>query len=404
MIKNWRRNYYIIWAGQGVSILTSSILQMSMVWYLVNKTDSALVLTLATLIGYIPQVILGPFSGIVVDRVNRKMVMIFADIFIMLVSLLLIFCNGANGIPVWIIYIVMSLRSIGTAFQSPALSAITPMIVPKDDLVKFAGFTQSIESGSALLSPGLAAILFHYFDLSHLVFFDIAGTFIGVSTVAFIFIPGVNEKIEHVKTHIITEAKEGFYAIKRVRGLGSLIIIAALYAFIYFPIGTLYPFISMSYFKGGTKGSSIVETLFAVGMMVGAIILGIIGNRLKRDRAISYSMGLYGVGLVITGILPGNNHGLRIFFILAFVMGVSIPFYRGVKTAIIQVKAEKEYMGRVLSLSTSLTSLAMPVGLLLAGGIAQGVGINRWFFFSGIGSILLMVVSMSMPSFRENGK
>jgi len=402
MNNNWKKNFLIIWAGQGISIFTSAVLQMAIVWYLTDKTQSALVLTMATLIGYIPRVILGPLAGVFIDKYSRKYIMIISDCFIMLISLLLIVMGRNGEVPVGVILFVLFARSVGAAFHNPSLEAATPMLVPKEELTRYAGASQGVESISILLSPGVAALLFSALDLSQMVLFDVGGAVIAVGTLLCVTIPAAVEKQKMQKRHIMAEVKDGITAIKRVPGLGSLVFISALYAIIYFPIGTLFPLISMNYFQGSFRMSGIVETVFAVGMLLGSMILSFYGSRIAKDKAISFAIGLYGAGLLVTGLLPAD--GINIFIILCFFMGISIPFYRGVKLAIIQAKVEKEYMGRVLSLTTSLQNLAMPAGLLLAGAFAEVVGVNRWFLLSGILSLVLMLVSRMLPSFRKCGE
>lgn len=399
---NWKFKYFAIWTGQGISVFTSSVLQMAIVWYLTNTTKSAFILSLATLIGYLPRVILGPFIGVIIDRYSRRKIMILSDCFIMLCSLLLTISGKEGKIPILVILFVLFTRSVGAAFHNPSLQAITPTLVPKEELTRYAGISQSVESVSMLLSPGVAAFLFSFIDLPHLVFFDVAGALIAVLILSCVTIPSVIQKDEIKKSGVLLDAREGVLAIRRISGLSSLVLVSALYAIIYFPIGTLFPLISMEYFQGSFRMSGVVETVFSVGMLLGAVILGVFGNRIHKARAISFSIGLYGSGLLITGLLPRS--GILYFVILSFFMGISLPFYRGVKLAVIQLKVKEDVIGRVLSLVTSMESLAMPIGLLLAGILVGVIGVNRWFFLSGILSLILMAVSIAMPSFRRCGE
>lgn len=400
--KNWQRDFFIVWAGQGISIFTSAVLQMAMVWYLTEQTRSALVLTMATLIGYIPQVVLGPFVGVLIDKYNRKYVMIISDVGIMLISLLLVIFGRGGNVPVGLILFIMFARSVGASFHNPSLQAVTPMLVPKASLVRYAGVSQSIESVSMLLSPGVAALLFSFFPLNQLVLLDVAGAVIAVLTLWKAVIPNLPDQECVGSQNMFKEARDGITAIKRVPGLSSLIFVSALYAIIYFPIGTLFPLISMDYFNGSFRMSGVVETVFSVGMLVGSVILGVLANKISKSKAITFAIALYGGGLLVSGLLPPT--GIYVFIVLSFVMGISIPFYRGVKLAIIQSRVEKQYLGRVLSLTTSLQSLAMPVGLIMAGIFVEIIGVNRWFLWSGVLSLILAGVSYLLPSFRKCGE
>jgi len=403
MIENWKQKYYIILTGTGISALTSAILQMAMVWYLTEFTRSAMVLSLATMVGIIPRIIFGPFIGVYLDRLNRKKIVIYTDIAIMLLSLLLL-TGGAQGqVPIPIILFVMFTRSIGNSIYQPAFQAITPSIVPSDQLGRYAGITQGVESFSLLLSPGLAAFLFGFFNVSQLVWLDVIGVIIGVLSIAFVAIPNNNINSGSVsKANIWQETKEGLQVIKDVPGLLSVMVISALYAIIYAPIGTLFPHIVINYFNAHFTWSGIVEMVFSVGMLLGSFILATFAYKYRKDRAISFSIGLYGLGLVITGLLaPGQ---VLYFAIVSFFMGISLPFYRGVRAALIQEKVEDRYLGRTFSLVNSLQSLAMPVGLLFSGLFVDRIGVNIFFLICGIACLIITFVSQSMPSFREFGK
>ncbi|MDD3413906.1 MAG: MFS transporter [Lachnospiraceae bacterium] len=395
----WKRKFVIIWTGQAISIFTSSIIHMAIIWYLTDKTKSATILSLATLAGFLPQAVLGPFIGVLIDRYDRKKIMILADLSIAFVTLLLAIVSWFATLPIWLIMMVLFLRSIGTAFHEPSLQAVTPIIVPKEYLTNCAGYTQAMESVSFLLSPAVAAILYSKLNISLILLTDIVGAAIAVLTILIIKIPQISRTDHEVAPNLLREAKEGFRALRQEKGMMSLMMIGSLYAMIYFPIGTLYPLICMSYFGGTFKDSSIVEIVFSAGTLLGAIVLGKWGKRMNKIYAIIFSIAGMGVGLIITGILQPDQ--FRVFIILAGFMGITIPFYYGVLTAIYQLKINEEYLGRVLSLSTSLSMIAMPLGLILSGSFADVIGVEKWFFLSGLLTVTIAGVCFLLPSLRN---
>lgn len=392
-----------IWTGQAISMLTSSVLQMAIVWYLTERTGSSAVLSFATLIGFLPQAVLGIFIGVYIDRYNRKTIMICADLFIAAASLLLVVVGLFGEIPIWLIMLVLFIRSIGAAFHYPALQAVTPSIVPKEHLTKYAGYSQSFESISMVASPAIAAVLFAVWDLNHIIFMDVVGAILAVGLLCLVKIPHRAQEEDagqsQGKAEVIKEVKEGFAILKKEKGMASLLVISSLYAIIYFPIGTLYPLITMSYFGGTFAESSAVEVLFSVGMLAGSLLLGLVGDRINKRRAIIGSIGIYGLGVAITGLLPEN--GLLIFFALSLVMGISVPFYTGVEVSIIQSRIKDEYLGRILALSGSITTITMPIGLILSGLFSDMMGIENWFLLLGIVTIVLAVAAKLLPSFKE---
>ena len=397
--ETWRRKFAVIWLGQSVSLLTSSILQMAIVWYLTEKTGSAAVLSFATLIGYLPAALIGMFSGTLIDRHSRKHIMVVADLSIALFGLVLAISGLQGEITVWLIMLVLLLRSIGTAFHYPALQALTPAIVPKEHLMKYAGYSQSFESLSMVLSPALAALLFSIWDLTAIIFLDVAGALFAVGMLCLVKLPKVEKIPTQKQPHFLQETANGFRELRRVSGMLPLMVIGALYAVIYFPIGTLYPFITMEYFGGGVAESGIVEVVFAVGSLLGSLLLGLLGGKIKKVPMIAASIALYGMGVLVTGLLPPS--GFKLFIVLSLVMGVSVPLYVGIQTAIFQLKFREEYLGRIFSLTSSVSTIAMPLGLILSGAFTDRIGINTLFFIAGVLTIVLATVTVMLPSLKQ---
>lgn len=399
-LEKWKKEFLIIWVGQAISILTSAIIQMAIIWYLTDKTKSAAVLSFATFVGFLPQAILGSFAGVFIDRYNRKTIMIISDGAIALLTFSLVIVGFLGEIPIWFIMFILFGRSVGSAFHNPSLQAVAPLIVPKDKLTQYAGYSQGFESISYLISPAIAALIYSLWDLHIIVLLDVMGAIFAIFMLLFVKIPNTNEhKLLNGNKSYLSEFKEGISVLRTEKGMLTLVLISGLYAMIYFPIGTLYPLITMTHFKGTFVDSSIVEVVFSFGSLIGSFLLGLVGNKIRKTRAISKSIGIYGVGLIVIGLLPSS--GFKIFAFLYLIMGASVPFYRGVQTSIFQMKFEAEYLGRVLSLTSSLTMLAMPFGLVLSGSLAGVIGISNWFLASGIVTIVIAGVSILMPSLKN---
>lgn len=396
---NWKRNFSILLTGQAISVFTSSVVQMAIVWYLTDTTGSAAVLAFATLVGFLPEAVLGPFTGVIIDRYNRKTIMILSDIFMAAALMVLVIVGFFGELPIWLIMVVLFARAIGSAFYNPCLQAITPLIVPKEDLTRCAGYSQTFQSVSTLFSPAVAAILYSLWSINIIFFLDIVGAIFAVFTVTLITIHPLKREHSAKVPHVITEAKEGFDVLRREPGMMALLLISMLYAMIYYPIGTLYPLISMDYFGGTVGHSSLVEISSSLGALIGALALGRWGNRINKIGAIKTSIFCMGLGLIGTGMLPTS--GIKTFFVMAFLMGITIPFYHGVLASIYQIKIREEYLGRTFSLTSSLTKFTMPLGLIVTGTFAELIGVNTWFFISGVLTVVIALVSTLLPSLRE---
>lgn len=401
-ITKWEHTFFTIWAGQAASLITSSILQMSIIWYLTDTTGSAMVLSVATLVGFLPQAVFGPMIGVLVDRYNRKFVMIGADLIIAAAGVALAVISLYTELPVWLIMVVLFIRSIGTAFHAPALSAVTPLIVPEDQLTKCAGYSQSIQSVSYIISPAVAAFLYSIWGLNAIIAVDVAGAVIACITVASVAIPKPAANGTAVQGSFMQEMADGYLALKDNKGLFVLFWIGAVYTFIYMPVNALFPLMSMGYFGGTPTHASAVEIAFAAGMLAGGLLLGTWGGFKNRVVTIVASILVMGLSLIFSGLLPVN--GFVAFAVCSAFMGFSAPFYSGVQMALFQEKIKPEYLGRVFALLGSGMSFAMPLGLVLSGIFADQIGVSRWFLLSGILIVGIAAFCLLIPVIRQLDK
>lgn len=397
---HWKRTFYTIWIGQAISQLTSSILQFAMIWYLTDITRSGIMLSLSVMMAFLPQGILGFFTGVFIDRFNRKKIMIGADLFIAAVSLLLV-CTTVDGIiPPLIILLVLCCRAIGTAFHEPTLGAVTPQLVPASELTRCAGYTQSLASISMIISPALAAILYASWSMNAIVILDVAGAVIAVLTVMLARIP--RQEMQHgadTKIHLIREAVEGFQIIKAEKGVLGIVLVTSLYSMAMMPISALFPLMSMEYFGGTSTHASIVETVFSVGYLVGALILARWGGTKNRVYTIALSYLMMTVALLGTFLLPTTAFPLFIFF--AGIMGLSGPFYWGTYTPLLQTHFKDAYMGRVLSITNSIRFIIGPVALVISGLVADIWGDEKWFLIAGIIVLFCALLLLVCRQMRE---
>lgn len=396
---NWKLKFFTIWAGQAVSLITSAILQMAIIFYLTEKTGSALVLSMASLAGFLPYAILGPAIGVLVDRYDRKKIMIAADLIIAAAGAMLAVVALYMDLAVWMVMAVLFIRSVGTAFHSPALNAVTPLLAPEDQLTKCAGYSQSVQSISYIVSPALAALLYSVWELNAIIALDVLGAVIASITVAVVNIPKLSRQAQLEQPDFIREMKEGFVVLKQDKGLFALLVLGTLYTFVYMPINALFPLMSMEHFKGTAVHISISEIAFASGMLIGGLLLGRLGSLDKRVLMITGSFFLMGASLALSGLLPPG--GFSVFVICCVLMGLSAPFYSGVQTALFQERIKPQYLGRVFSLIGSIMSFAMPLGLILSGIFADKVGVNNWFLISGIVIIGIAVLSPLISEIRK---
>jgi DHA3 family macrolide efflux protein-like MFS transporter len=391
MNKSWKKIFYTISAGQVFSILGSSMVQFAIIWWLTLETKSATVLTMASLVGFLPQAILGPFIGTIVDKFKRKYIMIFADIGIALATLVLMVFFFMQKESLYLIYIVLAIRSLGSAFHMPALQASIPMIVPEDKLTVSASVTQFIQSASNIFGPALAAFMLGLYSIEYVMIVDIIGALVASLTVAFVEIPNPARSTEDTKSeNMFSEISYAFKELRQYKGLFILTIIMSINAVIFIPVGSLFPLMVTQHLRGGAFHASFVEVTFAVGLLLGSVLLGVIGEKYKKSNIISFSLLGLGIALAISGLVPTN--GFILFSIMSAMMGLTGPLFSGSYYVLLQNKIDPSVLGRVMGIVGSIMLFATPIGLLIAGPTSQKIGVASWFLISGILTIILAIV------------
>ena len=416
-MNTWKLRFAILWSGQAVSFLTSTVMQMALIWHLAITTQSAGILALASLAGFAPMSLIGTFAGALVDRWNRKLVMIGADAYLALVALGLGLATLAGDLPVWLVVTVIAVRSVGTAFHTPAISAVTPLMVPDEHLVKASGYTQTVQSVGFIAGTSLAAVLYPLWGVRGMVLLDVVGAVLAGVAVAVVRIPsalpaaalsdddaaalaGADAAAEATPSGgILAEIGAGFAALREHRGIWALLWAGMVFILAYSPINALFPLMSLDHFGGTTTHASAVEILFAVGMIVGGIVLGVWGGFKNRGLTLCLAILVMGVAITVSGLLPAS--GFLAFAAASAVMGLAVPFYNGPYMAVIQEQIDPGLLGRVFGAYGSLMSLAMALGLALTGPLAELTGTPLWFVLSGAVTIALAAVTYALPSVRH---
>ena len=399
MLKNINKTFLIVYTGQAISQLTSSILQMAIVWYLITETNSSNIVALSGIVGFLPQGVLGLFIGVFIDRFDRKKIMIISDLLIAAASLSLSVSGFFGEISIPLIMIVLFIRSVGTAFHVPSLQAITPLIVSKDELPKYSGYSQTLQSISLLLSPVLASFFFSIWSLQAIVMLDVLGAIIGVFTLCIVTIPKIKIDFENTKIDIALDMKEGIATLKKNR-LFNFMLLGAAFSIVYIPIFVLYPMMTLSYFGKNQWYAGAIEVVFAIGMLIGSLVLSATGGGKRKIVTIAFFCFIIGISLSISGIL-GKNMFLG-FALCSILLGFATPFYQGLQIVVFQQKIQEKYLGRVMSLSGSLMAIGTPIGIGLSGIISDKIGVENFFLYSGILIIFISILYLTVQTSEKS--
>lgn len=381
--KKWKSQFIVVALGQAISMLGSQGVQFALIWWLAEKTSSPLMLGISGIVAYLPMSLFSPIAGIAADRYNRKFISIFSDMTMGMIALIYAVLLFFLDLPVWTVFVMLCVRGIGSTFQQPAIQSIIPQLVPKDQLVKTNGWMLLLNSGSFLLGPVIGASLYAIFPMSVVLMSDVVGAILASVALAVVKIPKL-EKTENEKQRFVTEIKEGLQVFREDKKLFYIVIAEALCMFFYAPLSSFYPLMTSDYFDLSAMYGSAVELSFAIGMIVSSLLFSSV---LKVERKIRVSfIGLLGMGIasVICGVIPPVYIGWFFFAASCMCLGVAENVHTIPLTAYIQETVAPKKMGRAFSVLTLISSVPMPVGLLFSSPIAEKVGVNVWFFISGL--------------------
>ena len=427
---SWRLKLACVWGGELVSILTSSILQMGFIWHITLTTGSASMLSLASLMGFLPLALFGMFAGAIVDRLSVKHVLIGADLFIAAVSVAVALVSLVVGVlPVRVVIVALFFRTIGSAFHTPAVQTLTPLVAPPEHLTRLSGVMQGVQSGGYIAGTAIAAVIYPTLGLTAMIALDVAGALFatgailvarldlrrpaaptdgaaGASSAADDVAPAVADGAASARPGLLDSARalmgetaQGFRVLRQYRGLFALLWCGFAFTLVYSPISALFPIMTIGHFGGTTGDAALAEIVFAVGMIVGSVLLAATGGFRNRAFSVIVATAAYGVATLLSGLLgPG---GFVAFLAMSCVMGVSSPFYSGPQTALMQERIPPEFLGRVFGLYGSIMAWAMPVGLTFSSLFADAVGAPAWFVGAGVAMLALAAVTWLIPSVRH---
>jgi len=394
MNNNWKRAFAIIWSGQFFSILTSSLVNFAIIIWLSLQTGSAEILAWAAIAAMLPQTIIGPFTGALIDRWNRKLVMMLADTFIALCTLILAILFWLDIAQLWFIFVLLGMRSVGSAFHMPAMQASVPLLAPTEQMTRIAGIDQIISSVSQIAGPALGALLITIWDIEYVLLFDVAGALLAVTSLFFVHIP--NPLKDDGKKDILKEMKEGVMIILRNKGLSLVFLYSIVVVFFLVPVSVLFPLMTLEYFKGTQFEAGIVEAVWSVGALIGGAIMGIKVYKVNRVALLNWMYLIIGLTFLLSGVLSTN--GLFWFGFFTAIGGVAGSVFSSAFTGLIQTKIESGALGRVFSILMTLSMLPAMLGLIGVGSLADSIGLNVTFIISGAVVMLIGILSFFSPA------
>ncbi|MGG5314449.1 MFS transporter, DHA3 family, macrolide efflux protein [Enterococcus sp. AZ071] len=390
--RQWLLNIHLFLMSQFLTGITSMTVQYAIIWYLTEQTRSATMLSFATLLGMLPMIVLSPFVGPYVDRLNKKGLLIIPDLIAALFAIILSVTGIVTGtFPFWLIFISLFVRAVTQTFQTPTILAILPTLAPRKELTKVNGQLGMVQSANRIIAPGIGAFLFALMPLHLLLLLDVLGALLGLLLLIFVKIPKTSEHSGN--TLALEETKQGIKDLRSKNGLWIIVLIGALSSIFIMPAASMYPLMTMGYFDGTVSNAGLVQMIYSVGMLVGGSIIGVFGNWKDRMKPLLISYLVIGITFAAGGLLPSNQSGLVWFMILSAFTGIAAPFFDSLLMAMIQQSFPVNQIGRIMGVVMALLSLLASLGLIFTGPIADRIGVENVFVIAGLGIILCAIIN-----------
>ncbi len=394
------RDFLTIWGGQAISLLGSGLVQFALVWWLTESTGSAIVLGLASMLALLPQVFLGPFAGALIDRWDRRKVMIVADSVIALSTVALAVLFRLGWVRIWHVYALMFIRATGGAFHWPAMQASTPLMVPREHLSRIAGLNQTLYGVNSILTPPLGALLLEVMSVEAVLAIDVVTALLAIAPLLYVSIPQPTRQVAAQAgdgpSAVMADLREGLRFVWTWRGLAIVLAMASLLNLLVNPGFALLPILVTDHFGGGAIQLAWLNSAWGVGMLFGGVILGIWGGLRSRVATAMLALTLQGLGLLVVGLTPAS------LFVLAlgalFFSGIMNPIVNGSFTAALQAVVPPDMQARVFTLVMSGAAAMSPLGMVIAGPVADAFGVTLWFVIGGIATTLMAVSMFFVPA------
>ena len=396
-MKGWQLPFFSIWTGQAFSLVGSRLVQFALVWWLTETTGSATVLAMATLVAILPGVILGPFAGTLVDRWNRRVVMIAADGFVALVTAWLAYLFWMGSATTWHVYAAMLARALGGAFHWPSMQASTSLMVPKKHLSRVAGLNQTMQGALSIVAPPLGALLLSLLPLQGIMAIDLATAALAIGPLLFVFIPQPEKAAGAAqKSSVWSDFRSGLRYVSGWPGLMIIIVMAMVINFVVNPAFSLMPLLVTDHFGGDAPQLGWLQSAWGVGMLLGGLLLSVWGGFRRRIYTSMMGLVLGGMSIMVLGLVPGNLFWLALVALL--VAGFMNPLINGPLFAILQASVEPAMQGRVFTLVQSLAAAMMPLSLIVAGPVSDAIGVQTWYLFGGAVFALVGILTFFVPA------
>jgi DHA3 family macrolide efflux protein-like MFS transporter len=368
--------FTLVWFGQVVSLLGSAMTWFALTLWAWQKTGQATALSTISFFTFLPAVLFTPIAGALVDRWNRKVVMMLADGAAALGTLAVLILYLSGDLQIWHLYLIGVLAGFFTAFQYPAYQAAVTTMLPERHYARAQGMLGLATALSGILAPVLAAALLGVIDMAGIMLIDLA-TF-GGALAALLIVPipqpAVSAAGQTGRGSLGREILFGFHYIRRHAGLRALTVLFVFANFFLAIAATLMAPLVLSGSGQSRAALAAVQSLGAVGGVVGGGLLSLWGGFRRRVHNVLWG----GIGACLLGVLTlGLGRVVLVWAVGSFFFSFFEPFVEGGNMALWQARVEADVQGRVFSARHLLVQIPYLLGVLVSGPLAE-YGLGVW--------------------------
>ena len=377
---NWKRNIALFLTSQTISLFGTSLVQYAITWYITLNTQSGIMITISIICGFLPTFFLSPFAGVWADRYNRKMLIILSDSIIAVSTLVLaiLFFMGYNAL--WLLFLTSGIRALGSAVQTPSISAILPQIVPQDKLMKTNATLGSVQSFIMLISPMVSGALLSIASIQVIFLIDVVTAAAAVLVFLMLNITVHEKALKKQKSSYFSDMKLGAEYIKNHAYIKRFFIFCAIFFFLVTQAAFLTPLQVARSFGNDVWRLTAIEIVFSAGMIVGGLIMTSWGGFKNRIYTMTLSALIIGAFTAGLGIMPI----FWLYLVFMGIIGVAIPIFNTPSNVLIQEKVEENFLGRVFGVLVMISSSVMPLGMLVFGPLSDVIKIEWLLIPTGI--------------------
>jgi len=363
--------FTVVWLGQIVSVLASSMSQFALTIFMYEKTQSATALGLMQVFYFVPFLLISPIAGVMVDRHNRKLMMMVSDLASGLATIGILLVLYFDVWQFWQMYLASIIFGLGQAFQWPAYSAAISTMIPKEQLGRANGMMSLIEAGPGVIAPIMAGALLPIIKLTGILFFDVATFILAIGALLIVHVPQPVRTEEGAKASggMLKEASYGFkYIFARPSLLGLQLVFFAgnLFAGIGFTV--LAPMI-LSRSGNNSLMFGSAQSAGAIAGLVGGVLMSVWGGFKRRVHGVLFGWIIGGIGMAIIGFAGG----LPIWITGMAITAIVVPLVNGSNQAIWQSKVAPDLQGRVFSSRRLIAWITNPISPIIGGTLADFV-------------------------------